>query len=250
LRECVCINLCVCRWTWVSIILLVYLPSLLLTSFLLPYTGTYILLPCLYLFIYLFLPFSTFLYLFYQELGKLLALHKKDKKLQKTVKTLASIPEIFQLINCVIKRNFESVDGDHLNFIFAHTNILNLENKLAIASKILKATNLQGLKDSAHYRTYDTDDSTGGEEPAIEYPIIRSQYATKCIYLSRKNTWKSFFFFACGFNDKSGEGKKRLFCDCGGENNYYFVLQFLLWATKKYFISNDYSLINSNVRDI
>jgi hypothetical protein len=185
------------------------LPALPFTHFLPPSVYWYLYFAPLPLSLYLFiLPFSTFLYLFYQELGKLLALHKKDKKLQKTVKTLASIPEIFQLINCVIKRNFESVDGDHLNFIFAHTNILNLENKLAIASKILKAINLQGLKDSAHYRTYDTDDSTGGEEPAIEYPIILSQYATKCIYLSRKNTWKSFFFFACGFNDKSGERKK------------------------------------------
>jgi hypothetical protein len=110
------------------------------------------------------------------------------------------------------------VDGDHLNFIFAHTNILNLENKLAIASKILKAINLQGLKDATHYRTYDTDDSTDGEEPAIEFPMIRSQYATKCIYLSRKNTWKSFFFFACGFNDKSGEREKNtILCLWWGE---------------------------------
>ena len=124
------------------------------------------------------------------------------------MKTLASIPEIFQLINSVIKRNFDRVDGDHLNFIFAHTNILNLENKLAIASKILKAINLQGVNDATHYRTYDTDDSTDDEIAAIEYPIIRSQYAKKCIYLSRENTWKSFFFFACGFNDNKGERKR------------------------------------------
>ena len=144
-------------------------------------------------------------------LGKLL--HDTDERLENTIQTLASIPEFFILINTLVTRNSTALDGDHLAFIFSHTNLLNLENKLIVAKKILVALDRHalyasnGLQGETDYgNEYDSNDE-GAEERGERgsggggklYSILRSAYATERIYLMRENPWKSFLFYALGY---------------------------------------------------
>jgi hypothetical protein len=152
-----------------------------------------------------------------QALGQLLLQHTKDNRLRNTVMALASIPDLFLLINSLVRRTHTLLDGDHLNFIFAHTNILNLDNKLIVARRMISAINNQD-NPVEHVRNGSTYESDYGHVQEYEYeyefnlcddvafPIIES---TPCpnafILLARDNPWKSLFFFATGFTDSTGQ---------------------------------------------
>lgn len=152
-----------------------------------------------------------------QVLGQLLLKHTKDNRLRNTVMALASIPDLFLLINSLVRRTHTLLDGDHLNFIFAHTNILNLENKLIVARRMISAINNQD-NPLEHVRNDSTYESGYGHEQEYEYeykynlcndvayPIIESAPCPNAfILLGRDNPWKSLFFFATGFTDSTGQ---------------------------------------------
>ena len=86
-------------------------------------------------------------------------MNQADSQLKNTIATLASIPEFFLLINSLVKRNLSAIDGDHLQFIFSHTNLFDLENKLTVARKILIA-----LDKHANHDTYDVNDDDSDYE--------------------------------------------------------------------------------------
>ena len=139
-------------------------------------------------------------------------MNQADSQLKNTIATLASIPEFFLLINSLVKRNLSAIDGDHLQFIFSHTNLFDLENKLTVARKILIA-----LDKHANHDTYDVNDDDSDYEnsddiiiaPKVQslknYPILRCTYPTHRIYLQRDNPWKSFFLYASGYYNEEGE---------------------------------------------
>ena len=152
------------------------------------------------------LHFHFYLQLHLQVLGKLLLKHRKDNRLHNAVMALASIPDLFLLINSLVRRTHALLDGDHLNFIFAHTNILNLENKLIVARRMISAINHQDnpLEHVRNGRTYEHEHEYNGSYD-VAYPIIEwSPCPNAHILLSRNNPWKSLFFFTTGFTDSTG----------------------------------------------
>ena len=157
-------------------------------------------------------------------LGKLL--HDTDERLENTIQTLASIPEFFMLINTLVTRNSTALDGDHLAFIFSHTNLLNLGNKLIVGKKILVALDRHalyasnGLQGETDYGNGCDSNDEGAEQRGERggvggggklYSILRSAYATEWIYLMRENPWKSFLFYASGYSSGSN--------NCSGSEN-------------------------------
>ena len=64
---------------------------------------------------------------------------KTSRRLRNTVVTLASVPEFFLLFNSLVKRNLRAIDGNLLRFIFMHTGLLDIHNKLIVCSKIFRA---------------------------------------------------------------------------------------------------------------
>ena len=145
-----------------------------------------------------------------QALGKLLLQHSKDNRLRNAVMALASIPDLFHLINSLVRRTHTLLDGDHLNFIFAHTNILNLENKLIVARRIISAINhqdnpLEHVHDNSSTYNQEYEYEYNGFDN-VAYPIIESSPCPNAfILLSRSNPWKALFFFATGFSDSTGQ---------------------------------------------
>ena len=124
---------------------------------------------------------------------------------------LASIPDLFHLINSLVRRTHTLLDGDHLNFIFAHTNILNLENKLIVARRIISAINHQDNPlEHVHNNSSTYNEEHGYEYEYngfndVAYPIIDSSPCPNAfILLPRNNPWKALFFFATGFTDSTG----------------------------------------------
>ena len=131
-------------------------------------------------------------------------MHQKDVKLMNTIATLASIPQFFTLLNSLIRRNQSALDGDHLSFIFTHTNLLDLGNKLLVARKIVLAINSESCR-----RTYRRDAGDYEERSAAEYPMVQSEHDTERVRLDRADTWKSFYLFSTGMRDAEGEGTER-----------------------------------------
>lgn len=125
-------------------------------------------------------------------------MHQKDVKLMNTIVTLASIPQFFTLMNSLIRRNQSALDGDHLSFIFTHTNLLDLGNKLLVARKIVFAINSEGQG-----RMHSSE-----ERLAAEYPMVHAQYASHTVHFEREDTWKSFYLYSTGMRD--GEGEMRV----------------------------------------
>ena len=143
---------------------------------------------------------------------------------------LASIPDLFHLINSLVRRTHTLLDGDHLNFIFAHTNILNLGNKLIVARRIISAINhqdnpLEHVHNSSTYNQEYEYEYNGFND--VAYPIIESSPCPNAfILLSRSNPWKSLFFFATGFTDSTG-GQTRIYHVFINASNYVHAGQYL-----------------------
>ena len=128
-------------------------------------------------------------------------MHQKDVKLMNTIATLASIPQFFTLLNSLIRRNQSALDGDHLSFIFTHTNLLDLGNKLLVARKIVFAINSEGIG-----RTHRSDARDREDWSTAEYPMVHSAYATERVRFDRADTWRSFYLFSTGMRDPEGDG--------------------------------------------